>query len=296
MTLEGRNIHKSKVFKAEHEFNVNNKTIFYGEVIIVDDENEGGRIKVKILGLDNDTFDENLPDCYPLLPKFFHIYPKVGEMVRVFIQDMKYPNRGRFWMGSIISQLQKIDFDSFYTALSTTNMALTRPEPAISTYPDAKGVFPEKEDIAIIGRVNTDIILRVNELELRAGKHEDDNILKLNKKNPASVKLTFEPSIDTGDYYSGTVIMSDKIALISHDGIPKFKAAGITAEDRDEIFKNGHPIARGDVLVYALNIIRDALVRHIHGYSGLPADKTKIILDLENLDFQTILQENIVVN
>lgn len=296
MTIEGRNIHKSNPFKATHDFNVNNKTIFYGEVIIVDDENDGGRIKVKILGLDNDIFDEKLPDCYPLLPKFFHIYPKVGEMVRVFIQDMKYPNRGRFWMGSIISQLQKIDFDSFYTALSTTNMGLTQPEPAISTYPDAKGVFPEKEDIAIIGRVNTDVILRVNELELRAGKHEDDNILKLNKKNPASVKLTFEPSIDTGDYYSGTVIMSDKIALISHDGIPKFKAAGITAEDRDEIFKNGHPIARGDVLVYALNIIRDALVRHIHGYSGLPADKTKIILDLENLDFQTILQENIVVN
>ena len=155
------------------------RTIYYGEVISIDDDTDGGRIKVRIQGLDTRLTNDNLPWSYPLIPKFFHIYPQIGEMVRVFIEDIKYPERSRFWIGSIISQPQKIGFDSIYTALSTTNMGLTIPEPAPSTYPDATGVFPLKTDVAIIGKVNTDVILRINELHLRAGKHENDNILKV---------------------------------------------------------------------------------------------------------------------
>ena len=84
------------------------KSIFYGEVISIDDDTDGGRIKVNIVALDGvNAAKEDLPDCYPLLPKFFHVYPQVGEIVRIFIQDMKYPKKGRFWLGSIISQPQK---------------------------------------------------------------------------------------------------------------------------------------------------------------------------------------------
>lgn len=90
--------------------------------------------------------------------------------------------------------------------------------------------------------------------------------------------------------------MSDKIALISHSGDPKIKAARLTPNDRARIFENGHPIARADVLVEALNIIRNAIIAHIHGYSNLPADKNAIINDLEKIDFNAILQENIVTN
>ena len=40
-------------------------------------------------------------------------------------------------------------------------------------------------------------------------------------------------------------------------------------------------MARADVLVEALKIMRAAIIRHIHGYSGLEADKTSTINDLE---------------
>ena len=275
------------------------RTIYYGEVISIDDPTDGGRIKVKIPDLDNQTGNANLPDCYPMLPKFFFILPQVGEIVRIFIEDMRYPERSRFWMGSIISQPQKIGFDTIYTALSTTNMGLTLPETAPSTLPDATGVYPLASDVALIGKVNTDVILRTNEIHIRAGKHENGNVLKLNTTNPASINLVFEPQnlvATSPAYQSSTVILSDKIALISHTGKPQFKAAELTSTDRTRIFSEGHPVARGDVLVVALKIIINALINHIHGYSGLPADKDKLIKDLEKINLDNILQKNIVVN
>jgi len=276
---------------------VRNRTIFYGEVISIDDDTDGGRIKVRIPNIDNRTPDENLPYSYPLLPKFFHLYPQVGEMVRIFIEDTKFPERSRFWLGSVISQPQKIGFDSKFSALSTTNLAYTNPSKSPSTYPDADGVYPLKTDVAIVGKVNTDIILRLNEVHLRAGKHENGDVLKLNTTNPASIDMVFEPvDGNTNEYYSNTVVMSDKIALISHEGNPKFKSARVTAEDRARIFEEGHPIARADVLVEALNIIRTALIGHIHGYSGLEPDKNAILKKLEELQFEEILQKNIVTN
>lgn len=272
------------------------RTIYYGEVIDITDPTDGGRIKVKIPDLDNKTTNAELPWCYPMMAKFFHVYPKVGEMVRVFIEDIKYPQRSRYWMGSVISQLQKINFDSIYTSLSTTNMAITAPLPAPSTYPDANGIYPNSQDIAILGRVNTDIILSENKINIRAGKHENENPLKLNVKNPASISMNYEPELQSDGYYSNTIISSDKIALISHEGNPQFKAAKVTGEDRAKIFETGHPIARADVLVEALNVMRNAIIQHIHGYSNLPADKSAIVNSLENINFNDIIQKNIVIN
>lgn len=287
----------SNPFKPQNYKNKAVRNIYYGEVVSITDPTDGGRIKVKILDLDNQiTNIDDLPYCYPLLPKFFHVYPKVGEMVRVLIENLELSQRGRFWIGSIISQPQKIEYDSVYTALSTTNMGYTVPEPAPSTFPDAIGVFPTKEEIGIVGRVNTDAILRDNQIEFRAGKHENDNVLKLNVKNPASVSLTFEQKPDNDEFYSNTLIMSDKIALISHSGNPKFKAAKIDDKERQRMFEQGHPIARADILVEALNVMRRAIINHIHGYSNLPADKNTIINDLENINFESMLQNNIVTN
>jgi hypothetical protein len=297
MSFDKPIIQTSNPNKQDHASLVRNRTIYYGEVINIDDETDGGVIKVRIPELDNRTGDSDLPDCYPLQPKFFHLYPQVGEMVRIFVQDLNLPERSRFWVGPIISQPQKIGFDSRFSALSTTNLGLTKPLKAPSTYPDADGVYPTKVDVAIVGKVNTDIILKVNELHLRAGKHDNNDPLTLNVKNPAHIGLIYEPlEGTTEEFYSNTIIQSDKIALITHDGNPKFKAARMTSEDRVRVFTEGHPLARADVLIEALEVIRVALLTHIHPYSGLPVDKTALIKKLEELQFETILQKNIVTN
>lgn len=297
MSFEKKFIQTSDPYKNEAYKVSDQRSIYYGEVVSIEDDTDGGRIKVKILGLDNKITDlTELPYCYPMLPKFIHLYPKLGEIVRIFIEDTRYPQRGRFWLGSVISQPHKIEFDSIFTALSTTDRAYTAPEKSPSSFPDADGVYPTKSEIGIVGRINTDIILRDNQLEFRAGKHEDGDVLKLNIKNPASLTMTFEKKEDEDYYHSNTVIQSDKIAIISHDGEPQFKAARLTTDDRTKIFDEGHPLARADILVEALNIIRRAIIGHIHGYSGIPADKNSIINDLESIDFEAILQRNIVIN
>jgi len=291
-------IQTSNPNKKEHAGIVRNRTIFYGVVVDINDDTDGGRIKVRVPELDNvSTATDDLPWSYPLLPKFFHVYPQIDEYVRIFIEDNKFTQRSRFWLGSIISQPQKIGLDTQFTALSTTNLPLVNPERAPSTYPDAEGVFPLKTDVAIVGKVNTDVILRINEVHIRAGKHENDNILKLNTENPATIDMVFEPlDGNSNNYYSNTVIQSDKIAIISHTGNPNFKAANLSPEDRTRIFESGHPVARADVLVEALEVIRLALLNHIHGYSGIIADKNDIIKKLEDVQFEQIMQKNIVIN
>ena len=262
MAFDKPYIQTSNPFKKLGTYQVT-RTIYYGEVISIADNTDGGRIQVRIPDLDNRTANADLPYCYPMLPKFFFLLPQVGEVVRVLIEDIKFPERSRYWMGSIISQPHKIGFDTIYTALSTTNMGLTVPEPAPSTLPDAIGVYPLPTDVAIVGKCNTDVILRTNEVHIRAGKHENGNVLKLNTKNPAAITLVFEPQNfvqQNSDYYSSTIIQGDKIAIISHTGKPQFKAAELTPADRTRIFTEGHPVARGDVLVAALNVLRKVII------------------------------------
>ncbi len=277
-----------------------NRIIYYGQVVSIDDPTDGGIIKVRIPELDNGiTIVDNLPNCYPFLPKNLFIYPKVDEYVRVIIEDVNYTEKNRYWIGSLFSQLTKLNFEPRPTANSTMDIGDIQPGKAPSQVPEADGVYPKKNEIGILGRLNTDIILRDNQVEFRAGKHENDNPYKLNIKNPASISLNFDLINDNTtieNFYSNNIIMADKIGLISHSGNPKFKSVKIDDEERERIFNEGHPIARGDVLVEALNIMRNTILNHIHGYAKLPADKDSLIKDLENINFDAILQKNIVTN
>lgn len=286
----------SNLYNKDENKEDNIKNIYWGEVISIEDKTDGGRIKVRINGLDNQLVNENLVDCYPLIPKFLHIYPKVGEIVRIIIEDNRYPQRSRYWVGSVISQPQKLNFDSRFSALSTTNLGVSAPETAPRYIPDAKGIYPNIEDVALLGRCNTDIILRERDLELRAGKHVLENNLSLNKKNPASLRLSLDKTTGTTTTISSNLISADRIALISHGGFPKFKTTDIDSEYRDKIFLESHPLGRGDIIVEALELLRKAIIQHIHPYSGLSPDKSGILIDLEKVDFNQILNRDIVIN
>jgi hypothetical protein len=292
MEYDKKYIQRIGSFDGKLNKNTPVRNMYYGKVVSNTDETDGGIIKVRIPDFDNYIPDNDLPDAYPILPKYFYVLPQVGEMVRIFIEDTNHPMSGRQWIGSIISQPQKYEYDGIYTALSTTNVGVSQPDSAPSTFPDAKGVFPEKTDIGLIGRDNTDILLKKKQVEIRVGKHEVDNILSLNKTNPSSIKLT----INEDGSLSSNIIMADKIAIISHDGIPKFKAADVDETERTRIFEQAHPMARGDVLVAALEVIRQAIIQHIHPYPKMSADLSKIIIDLQNINFENILQRNIVIN
>lgn len=295
MSYEHKYIQTSNPYRKDNNKENPVRNIYYGEVISIDDPNEGGRIRVKIPDFDNKTSNDQLPFAMPVLPKFFWIIPQVGEVVRIFIEDTRYPQRGRHWMGSIISQPQKIGYDGYFTALSTTNVAAINPEANPSSYPDAAGVYPSVKDVALIGRDNTDIVLKEKEIQIRVGKHVIDNVLALNKENPAFIQMNFFPE-EQNKTTSSIVTMANKVAIISHDGTPKFKTNNLDQDEIKRIFEQAHPVMRGDLAVEALEIIRNAILQHIHGYNGIAADKSGIINQLEKIDFSRILQPNIRIN
>ena len=153
---------------------MNNKPVLirFCEVLSVTDDNAGFRIKVKLMPEDREceTIDD-LPYCFPLIPKQLHINPKIGECVLVFLSTLESGNSNRFFIGPLISQDYFLNFDPYYyqsrCLLNGGNSAKPLPKPEMN--PENDGTLPERTDIALRGRQNTDIILKDNELRLRCG-------------------------------------------------------------------------------------------------------------------------------
>lgn len=199
---------------------------FYGIVISTDDPYDAGRIRVRIEGIDNDVSQETelndpgytdankrgLPWCQPLLPKFINVVPKVGETVKVAVHDYRNKKIRREYVGPVIAQQRPPDFIDSPFFPSKWKVEVDFYNGSWSQEPESIDgdwkIYPDKEDIAISGRRNTDLILRnkqnYDEIILRAGKIDyksivgnqnnvENNVVggsfPLNKKNPAYITV-----------------------------------------------------------------------------------------------------------
>lgn len=295
--------------KNEADFTPTPDSIFTGKVVSTSDEYDGNRIKVRIKGLDDKTGDSELPYAFPLLPKFLNVLPKIGESVFIFLlkQENKYQNR--LWLGPIISQPQKLDKDPHnFSSRSLLTAGITDPDVAPSTLPECKGVYPtnsgyfKKEDIGLQGRNNSDLIFKSNEIVLRAGKFEVNNKLKFNRKNIGYIQIKHNVTIDSERKTKGTVtnIVSDKINLLSHSGIPRFTLNNqdslITDEELEKILKNTQPLVYGDILLEFIKLLKNFVVNHSHPYHGLSPVLDTNVKDVVNFDLNRLLSKHIRIN
>ena len=277
--------------KRVNKTNKNVLNVYMGIVVDNNDPNDLMRLKVRIDGLDNDINDDDLPYALPIIPKFLYILPKVGEAVRIIISDINKPYNLRSWIGSVISQPQLIDYDPYYhTALNGTDYQKVRPLESVKNIKDGKQLYPSDDDIAVIGRYNTDIIQRRNEILLRCGIRDKNNKYILNRKNPTYLKMSFNK-----DDVANTMIVSDRIGFMSHLGKKKYNSI-LDENEIEEFFKNAHSLPKGDLLIKALEIFRDVIVNHVHGGSNLPANNSNLIKRLKELNLQNILSDNIKIN
>jgi hypothetical protein len=252
-------------------------------------DNKGlGRIKVYILGPtslggDGDTIDDNLPWCFPMLPKHLSIKPKVGESVLIFVFSKFTQLTDRLYLGPIISQLDKLNKDEKFTSLNGFSFGYSNPNTNINQIPELKGIFPNSEDISIQGRYNTDITQKTNEIVIRAGKFESSTP---NSNNPYNFTYNAETQgyiqikndFQINENLKGTVtnIVSNKINLITHvDGSPRFNVTNqdnlISDEEMLNILSTAHPIPFGDILLEYLKLLKSAIFNHVHNGSGAPA-------------------------
>jgi hypothetical protein len=266
----------------------------FGEVVSIDDAFGTGRIKVRIKGSqstggDDGILNSDLPYAFPMIPKHILVTPKIGEAVWVFVFDRNKQHVDRLYIGPIISQLPKLNKDDAkLSAMAGFSFGVMKPNTNVDTIPLLKGVFPNKEDISIQGRYNTDITQKNNEIVLRAGKFETAPISKqnpfpfqFNARTQAYIQIKNDviisaPDSETKDKGSVTNIVANKINLITHkEGSPRFNVTDqnglITDDELAKILDEAHQVPFGDVLIEYLKLLKEALFAHVHNGNGNPA-------------------------
>lgn len=114
----------------------------------------------------------------PLLPYFVYSVPKVDELVQVIYvnKDFKYQNQ--YYVQNTFSS-PTATFKEFYyggNKFTGTGMQIKNPKPLKNqngTFTDQsihKGVFPQPGDNALLGRGSADVIVKQDEVLIRAGK------------------------------------------------------------------------------------------------------------------------------
>lgn len=246
------------------------------KVISVDDEYGGMRIKVRLGGLDGDLADEDLPYCFPLLPKLIHISPKVNEGVIVILGKNGSRDSNRYYVGPILSQPYFFKHELY--DLSAMNMLLNRktiPLPDPSKCPENNGTLPDRDDVALIGRDNADIVLKENEIRLRCGhankfKSNVDERLYLNKIDPAYIQMKYKKMKDSKgrDISSFINIVADRINLVSRNSGYEITDPQNLIPDEDllKFVNNAHPLVYGDEIVALLKDILNIIQTHTHPF------------------------------
>lgn len=290
-------------------------TIFYyGKVVSNNDELGANRIKVRISGIDDTLTNNDISFSFPMIQKYIHVIPKIGETVMVFIPDMKNPHIDRLYLGPIISQPQMLRGDSeLFSSDSALDSGIKAPRPSPNTIPENRGVYPSVDDIALQGRNNSDIIFKDSEALLRAGQYEPTElgeIPKFNKVNPSYIQLKFDVVLEKGSEKKveerGSIanIVANKINLLTHkDGSPRFtlndQTSTITDEEIQKILKEAHPLVFGDTLIEYLKLQRAAFINHVAPYPGMKpqdlAGSNHIDKYLE-FDLNSLLSKNVRTN
>jgi len=302
-----------------------------GKVISVDDPDDAGRIRVRVMGVDNATPDVDIFYAFPMLPKHLNVIPKVKEAVLIFTFKSDNDKVDRMYLGPVIPQPQYLD-KAEYDIEAWDGFSFGRKDlgPAPTNRKKIRGGYPEKENIAIQGRKNADIILKSDELLLRAGKFvfktdkannarsndEFDKKLgyKFNNRTQGYIQIKYNAQINTPENNDenqefGTVtnVVANKINLLTHkNGNPRFNLTNqdnlISDDEMQKILKEAHPLVFGDKLVEFLKLVRVAVSNHTHKYPGMTAHSegsstfAKAMQDMNEYDLEQILSKNIRIN
>jgi hypothetical protein len=113
----------------------------------------------------------------PLLPYFLYQVPKVEELVYGFYYNNDYKYQNQFYVQSMFSSPTLSPFEYYVGSQKFTGVGGQYKNPLPLKNQDGKyasdknkGVFPEPGDNALLGRGSADLIVKENEVLLRAGK------------------------------------------------------------------------------------------------------------------------------
>jgi hypothetical protein len=95
------------------------------KVLEISDDTDADRVKVRLLPEDSNKTQAELDYAFPLLPKMFHVKPKVGEAVLILLSNTNDGNSQRYYIGPIISQDHRLFFDPFFMLIVNSHKVFT---------------------------------------------------------------------------------------------------------------------------------------------------------------------------
>jgi hypothetical protein len=180
----------------------NNDPLMLGRVRIYPTHQNINEVTLSVDGFDENSTNSDVngpwsdldPFVYlPLLPYFINQVPKKGEYTMLFyFNNKKQVGRNKFYTMSVFSHPSTIyeeNYRSSQTHLSSGYRISKKDFPNLKDnqgqhlFPNNKGVFTEPVDISINGRDTSDLILKKDDVLLRAGKHKDFNPGQIPDKN-----------------------------------------------------------------------------------------------------------------
>ena len=152
---------------------------------------------------EKDPWTERDPFVFnSLLPYFLYSTPKIDELVQVMYMNKDFKYQNQYFVQNTFSS-PTATFQEFYfggNKFTGTGMQIKNPVPL--RYPDGtytqdevqKGVFPEPGDNALLGRGSADVVVKQDEILVRAGKFTDQilqpNVMPVANQNRAFLQLS----------------------------------------------------------------------------------------------------------
>lgn len=277
-----------------------NTIIKIAQVESIDDEYAAGRIRARVVG---DRYNNETPYAYPLLPYMMHIKPKVGEAVLLIYSNLGNSSQ-RFYIGPIIHQPQFVNKDNFSDAISLLKGYNDRTLVSVDRIPEAQGVYPKKDEIAIMGRKDSDLIFSDDDVRLRCGVRKTNKYNNLesefNRLTPSFIKLKQHDTNFSNNTCTTATIVSENINLISTVGTPEFNVSDVNESISDEemakIIETAHQLPYGDKLVDFLKLLLKAFNAHTHNYHNLPPIPDMTYNAVNNFNLNDILSKNVKIN
>lgn len=116
-----------------------------------------------------------------LLPYFIYQVPSVGELVNVMYYNSEFKYRNQYYVQATFSTPTTSNYEYYVGGLKFNGWGVqfTNPKPiknSNGTYENnaTKGVFPEPGDNAILGRGNSDVVVKPNGVLIRANKYKGE--------------------------------------------------------------------------------------------------------------------------
>lgn len=284
------------------------QVVRYSKVISIDDDTDADRIKVRLIPEDNSKTIDEIDYAFPLLPKIFHVKPKVGEAVFIFLATTNDGNSQRYYLGPIISQDHRIYNEPIMGAESFMRGAYKNFDIAPRMDPEQKGILPKDDDIIIRGRKNVDIQLTDDDVRIKAGVKivDENNKYKMvfNRRNPSYAKFKYHTKpLDDGSQSTAAVV-AEKIAFISTSSPYLYEVTDrdnlITDAEMNKIIESAYKLPYGEKLVQFLKIFVEAFLKHTHNFPMLPPNPaTTESLEgakMEMLDREKMLSNTVRIN